>query len=121
MFISQITKHIIKPLKLYQLQWDPVQDQDRECAVQWDPLQEDRECCCQVVQQQTQTIAENRDDNKMKVATSPTKNSSPKGNTNVDKNYTGTTRANSNWSNDVFLHFRNHKVFIEKLSVRYEY
>ena len=49
----------------------------------------------------TQTIAENRDDNKMKIATSPTKNSSPKGNTNVDKNYTGTTRANSNWSNDV--------------------
>ena len=54
--------------QLYQLQWDPVQDQDRECAVQWDPLQEDRECCCQVVQQQTQTIAENMKFKKFKLA-----------------------------------------------------
>ena len=54
--------------QLYQLQWDPVQDQDRECAVQWDPLQEDRECCCQVVQQQTQTIAENMKFKKFKLS-----------------------------------------------------
>ena len=64
-------------LMLYQLQWDPLQDQDRECcccqvvqcAVQWDPLQ-DRDCCwCQVVQQtQTQTIAENMKFKKFKLS-----------------------------------------------------